>query len=64
MCLGIMIVNKLGYCDFKNACIFIQTSSSVGWVLSAININLFCKFVLSYRDWETDRKSTRLNSSH
>ena len=21
-------------------------------------------FTLSYRDWETDRKSTRLNSSH
>ena len=21
-------------------------------------------FVINYRDWETDRKSTRLNSSH
>ena len=24
----------------------------------------FSKFKTSYRDWETDRKSTRLNSSH
>ena len=24
----------------------------------------FCQALFGYRDWETDRKSTRLNSSH
>ena len=28
------------------------------------NINVGLKGYPSYRDWETDRKSTRLNSSH
>ena len=34
--------------------------------LNAIKISLaICSFSSSaYRDWETDRKSTRLNSSH
>ena len=43
-----------------------------GWVtLTDSDIDLFSKaidvidnFTHYYRDWETDRKSTRLNSSH
>ena len=48
---------------------------SFGWLMSGVAsidvvvlmvlLRLFLFFVLSaYRDWETDRKSTRLNSSH
>ena len=29
-----------------------------------INVSAFFKDFKIYRDWETDRKSTRLNSSH
>ena len=37
--------------------------------LARMNLAIFCTcisifFCASYRDWETDRKSTRLNSSH
>ena len=32
-----------------------------GWITSLENLN---KDRAIYRDWETDRKSTRLNSSH
>ena len=28
------------------------------------NFELWCEGRAEYRDWETDRKSTRLNSSH
>ena len=28
------------------------------------NTDLFTEMIHTYRDWETDRKSTRLNSSH
>ena len=31
---------------------------------SAALINFFASCAAWYRDWETDRKSTRLNSSH
>ena len=29
-----------------------------------LELNIFDKYQVRYRDWETDRKSTRLNSSH
>ena len=34
-----------------------------GYEVSERTINYIIKY-LTYRDWETDRKSTRLNSSH
>ena len=40
-------------------------SSTAGRNLSAANYGKATLFIRgSYRDWETDRKSTRLNSSH
>ena len=27
-------------------------------------VTVECEYLAAYRDWETDRKSTRLNSSH
>ena len=36
-----------------------------GWELTLETVNsIGVKYEPSYRDWETDRKSTRLNSSH
>ena len=32
--------------------------------MSSDEIEELCENYLPYRDWETDRKSTRLNSSH
>ena len=31
---------------------------------ASLNVPLLKETVAAYRDWETDRKSTRLNSSH
>ena len=34
-------------------------------VTNGISVDFFsCPYLDAYRDWETDRKSTRLNSSH
>ena len=36
-------------------------------VVKYVLLSIFCdshSLLLGYRDWETDRKSTRLNSSH
>ena len=33
-------------------------------VMEAMGSVLTNKYAVGYRDWETDRKSTRLNSSH
>ena len=36
----------------------------IGVCLQAIGDEMIFRKVTDYRDWETDRKSTRLNSSH
>ena len=38
----------------------------IGVVVSGVVVGgvVLIGFVVRYRDWETDRKSTRLNSSH
>ena len=33
-------------------------------LLALLDLTLLANLILIYRDWETDRKSTRLNSSH
>ena len=33
-------------------------------IYKEVNVNVSALFWYTYRDWETDRKSTRLNSSH
>ena len=38
--------------------VFLMERSFSMWVFFEVG------FVTGYRDWETDRKSTRLNSSH
>ena len=45
-----------------NKTLDVRFENSAGTLVGS-NVNLF-SFGLSYRDWETDRKSTRLNSSH
>ena len=44
--------------------LFIGGSSSMININEQINQNLTAGHKASYGDWETDRKSTRLNSSH
>ena len=53
--IGIDLMNKWGF-DF----------STIGfvWYKEKINPGSYTLSELTYRDWETDRKSTRLNSSH
>ena len=48
--------------DIIHACVPVQLESNI----PAFFLKLFGKKVIMgwYRDWETDRKSTRLNSSH
>ena len=43
-------------------CLIKGTSTMHDWELNISQIN--GKIEVTYRDWETDRKSTRLNSSH
>ena len=59
--------------DPKNAVgALVSVPSLLGWVmghvltgeLDAIFYLFQCPLCRDYRDWETDRKSTRLNSSH
>ena len=38
-----------------------RVAGIIGWI-SFIWVVIYC--TTQYRDWETDRKSTRLNSSH
>ena len=44
--------------------IAIGTSVTTPWIEFAANISGTWRSCNAYRDWETDRKSTRLNSSH
>ena len=58
--------------DFDGATIYVVETGNVEPYKSAqtifpkteFNYNKFLKIGGLYRDWETDRKSTRLNSSH
>ena len=45
-------LSTVDFLDLARPCIML--------ILSSVNIGI----LLPYRDWETDRKSTRLNSSH
>ena len=41
-----------------------ECNSYVNCLQNAYSHNISDEYIPPYRDWETDRKSTRLNSSH
>ena len=49
--------NTYSNCLYEDSMIKIHITT-----LNALNV--ITNIMMSYRDWETDRKSTRLNSSH
>ena len=56
---GVFGVTKEGNVDIKK-----QAAAASIFVSSTEFSSFKAKIVPAYRDWETDRKSTRLNSSH
>ena len=53
----------IGWVLVINLCLLVLDEVIEGLVLLICDEIWVC-LVLAYRDWETDRKSTRLNSSH
>ena len=49
---------------FVKKCEIVPASNGGTISLHTVIFNEKAKTLASYRDWETDRKSTRLNSSH
>ena len=60
--MAIIYANTSGYINS------VQGGNDKGFIIktgSGSDTTYLCDYgILTYRDWETDRKSTRLNSSH
>ena len=66
MCLvgEVVVVVEEVLVGFVDLCVFLYLELYVVGFYFVVFLLDFFAFLALYRDWETDRKSTRLNSSH